>query len=174
MRTFWDPTNGRPAVTRNGRKAHDGNPSGTLSAVMEALIAEIARPDAGGFSILLEGPAGAERRMVAETIAEAADRRLFGVDLDHVVGKSIGETEKNLARAFDEAAAQGAILFFYEAEVLFGRASTRARDGLANGGPGFLLKLIAESEAVVILATTVRSALDPTLVQTTRAVLNVA
>ena len=76
-----------------------------------------------GLSVLFAGPPGTGKTMAAEIIAGELGLDLYKIDLSTVVSKYIGETEKNLARIFDEAETANAILFFDEADALFGKRS---------------------------------------------------
>ncbi|HZN78466.1 MAG TPA: AAA family ATPase, partial [Mycobacterium sp.] len=92
---------------------------------------------------------------------------LYKIDLSSVVSKYIGETEKNLARIFDEARTSNAILFFDEADALFGkRTQVRdAHDRYANVEVSYLLQKMEEYEGVVILATNLRKNMDDAFVR---------
>jgi hypothetical protein len=115
-----------------------------------------------GVTALFSGPPGTGKTLAAEVIAGAVGLDLFAVDLSSVVSKYIGETEKNLARVFDEAAACNAMLFFDEADALFGRRTevTDAHDRYANIETGYLLQRIEQHPGVVLLATNLRQNLD--------------
>jgi SpoVK/Ycf46/Vps4 family AAA+-type ATPase len=93
--------------------------------------------------------------MAAQVLARGLGLDLYRIDLSRVMSKYIGETEKNLARLFDEAEASGAILFFDEADAIFGkRTEVRdAHDRYANVEIGYLLQRMEEHEGVTILAT---------------------
>jgi len=97
-----------------------------LTANIQHRIAEIAagigESDRSGV-VLLEGPRGTGRTMAAEMLARKLGLELHRVDLSDVVSKYIGETEKNLRKLFDEAEKGGWILFFDEADALFGKRS---------------------------------------------------
>ncbi len=115
-----------------------------------------------GSSALFAGPPGTGKTLAAEVVAGALGLDLYKVDLSAVVSKYIGETEKNLARIFREAETSNAILFFDEADALFGkRTEVRdAHDRYANIETSYLLQRIEEYEGVVILATNLRQNLD--------------
>jgi SpoVK/Ycf46/Vps4 family AAA+-type ATPase len=120
-----------------------------------------------GLSILFAGPPGTGKTMAADVLAGALEFDLYKVDLSTVVSKYIGETEKNLARIFDEARTSNAILFFDEADALFGkRTQVRdAHDRYANVEISYLLQKMEEYEGVVILATNLRKNLDEAFVR---------
>jgi SpoVK/Ycf46/Vps4 family AAA+-type ATPase len=112
-------------------------------------------PMARGLTMLFSGQPGTGKTMAAQVLARELALDLYRVDLSRVVNKYIGETEKNLARLFDEAQAAGAILFFDEADALFGKRSEvkDAHDRYANLEVGYLLQRMEEYEGVTILAS---------------------
>lgn len=120
-----------------------------------------------GVTALFVGPPGVGKTLAAEAIASAAGLDLYRVDLAGVVSKYIGETEKNLARIFRETAATDAVLFFDEADALFGKRSeiNDARDRYANIETSYLLQKIEESEGVILLASNLRENIDPAFVR---------
>ncbi len=108
-----------------------------------------------GVSALFSGPPGTGKTMAAEILAGALGLDLYKIDLSTVVSKYIGETEKNLARIFAEAETSNAILFFDEADALFGKRSEvrDSHDRYANIETGYLLQRMEAYTGVVILAT---------------------
>jgi SpoVK/Ycf46/Vps4 family AAA+-type ATPase len=115
-----------------------------------------------GLNVLFAGPSGTGKTMAAEVIATELSLDLYKIDLSQVVSKYIGETEKNLDRVFREAQTSNAILFFDEADALFGKRSEvkDAHDRYANIEVGYLLQKMEEYEGVAILATNLRTNLD--------------
>lgn len=115
-----------------------------------------------GLSALFVGPSGTGKTMAAEVLARELELDLYKVDLSGVVSKYIGETEKNLARIFAEAETSNAILFFDEADALFGKRTevSDAHDRYANIETSYLLQKMEEYEGVVILATNLRENMD--------------
>ncbi|MEV0293901.1 ATP-binding protein [Nocardia sp. NPDC050710] len=115
-----------------------------------------------GISALFTGPPGTGKTMAAEVIAADLDLDLYKVDLSGVVSKYIGETEKNLAHIFTEAEAGNAILFFDEADALFGKRTevSDAHDRYANIETSYLLQRMEDYDGVVILATNFRQNMD--------------
>ncbi|MEC4018800.1 ATP-binding protein [Streptomyces sp. H27-D2] len=115
-----------------------------------------------GLSVLFSGPPGTGKTMAAEVLAHDLGLDLFKVDLSGVVSKYIGETEKNLARIFAEAWTSNAILFFDEADALFGKRTevSDAHDRYANIETSYLLQKMEEYEGVVIMATNLRQNMD--------------
>jgi SpoVK/Ycf46/Vps4 family AAA+-type ATPase len=120
-----------------------------------------------GLNVLFAGPPGTGKTMAAEVLATALGLDLYKIDLSSVVSKYIGETEKNLARIFDEARTSNAILFFDEADALFGkRTQVRdAHDRYANVEVSYLLQKMEEYEGVVVLATNLRKNMDEAFVR---------
>ena len=108
-----------------------------------------------GLTMLFSGQPGTGKTMAAQVLARELGLDLYRVDLSRVVNKYIGETEKNLACLFDECQAAGAILFFDEADALFGKRSEvkDAHDRYANLEIGYLLQRMEEFEGVTILAS---------------------
>ena len=115
-----------------------------------------------GISALFAGESGTGKTMAAEVIANALGLDLFRIDLSAVVSKYIGETEKNLRQLFDAAEAGGAILFFDEADALFGKRSEvrDSHDRYANIEINYLLQRMEGYRGLAILATNMKSALD--------------
>jgi len=114
------------------------------------------RSQAGGKAIILfAGVNSTEKTSAAEVIAGGLKRDLYRVDLNKVVSKYIGETEKNLNRLFDAAESAGSVLFFDEAEALFGKRSEvkDAHDRYANLEISYLLQRLESFNGLVILAT---------------------
>jgi len=120
-----------------------------------------------GLNALFAGPSGTGKTMAAEIIAGELGLDLYKIDLSGVVSKYIGETEKNLASIFAEAETSNAILFFDEADALFGKRSEvrDAHDRYANIEIGYLLQKMEEYEGVVILATNLRKNMDDAFVR---------
>ncbi|MCA9658078.1 MAG: ATP-binding protein [Myxococcales bacterium] len=115
-----------------------------------------------GHRALFHGPPGTGKTMSAALLGKLADRDVYRVDLSQIVSKYIGETAKNLARVFDGAQRGGWILFFDEADALFGRRSAAkdAHDRYANQETAFLLQRIESFDGVTILASNLPDNLD--------------
>lgn len=120
-----------------------------------------------GLTVLFAGPSGTGKTMAADVIAGELGLDLYKIDLSSVVSKYIGETEKNLARIFEEAETSNAILFFDEADALFGKRSDvkDSHDRYANIEVGYLLQRMEEYEGVAILATNLRKNMDEAFVR---------
>ncbi len=115
-----------------------------------------------GINALFTGESGTGKTMAAEVIANELRLHLYRIDLSSVVSKYIGETEKNLRRLFDAAEDGGAILFFDEADALFGKRSEvkDSHDRYANIEINYLLQRMEAYRGMAILATNLKSALD--------------
>ncbi len=115
-----------------------------------------------GVTILFAGPPGTGKTMGAEVIAGELGLDLYKIDLSTIVSKYIGETEKNLERIFAEAQSSNAILFFDEADAIFGKRSEvkDAHDRYANIETSYLLQRMEAYDGVTILATNLRANLD--------------
>jgi hypothetical protein len=127
-----------------------------------------------GISALFAGESGTGKTMAAEVIANELRLHLFRIDLSSVVSKYIGETEKNLRRLFDAAEQGGAILFFDEADALFGKRSEvkDSHDRYANIEINYLLQRMEAFSGLAILATNMKSALDTAFMRRLRFVVN--
>jgi AAA+ superfamily predicted ATPase len=115
-----------------------------------------------GISALFAGPSGTGKTMAAEVLARDLELDLYRIDLAGVVSKYIGETEKNLRGVFDAAERSGCILFFDEADALFGKRSEikDSHDRYANIEVNYLLQRMEDYRGLAILATNMKSALD--------------
>lgn len=115
-----------------------------------------------GITCLFSGPPGTGKTMAAEVIAGDLGLDLYKIDLSSVVSKYIGETEKNLEKIFNEAQSSNAILFFDEADAIFGKRSEvkDAHDRYANVEVSYLLQRMEAYDGVTILATNLRANLD--------------
>lgn len=115
-----------------------------------------------GLHLLFSGPPGTGKTMAADVLANEFAMSLYKIDLSSVVSKYIGETEKNLSEVFREGETSNAILFFDEAEALFGKRSEvkDAHDRHANIEVGYLLQRMEQYAGIVILATNFRRNMD--------------
>jgi SpoVK/Ycf46/Vps4 family AAA+-type ATPase len=127
-----------------------------------------------GINALFAGESGTGKTMAAEVIANELDLHLYRIDLSAVVSKYIGETEKNLRTLFDAAEQGGAILFFDEADALFGKRSEvkDSHDRYANIEINYLLQRMEAFSGLAILATNMKSALDPAFMRRLRFIVN--
>jgi len=115
-----------------------------------------------GYRVLFYGPPGTGKTLAATLLGKETRQPVFRVDLSLVVSKYIGETEKNLGKLFDEAENKDWILFFDEADALFGkRTQTKSsNDRHANQEVAYLLQRIEDFSGLVILATNIHSNID--------------
>jgi vesicle-fusing ATPase len=127
----------------------------------------------GGLAALFAGPPGTGKTMAAEAIAEKLSLPLYRIDLSQVVNKYIGETEKNLRRLFDAADSADLILFFDEADALFGRRTEvkDAHDRYANLEISYLLERMERFKGLAILATNRKKDLDEAFLRRLRFVV---
>lgn len=115
-----------------------------------------------GYRALFYGPPGTGKTLTATLLGKHTGKDVFRIDLSRVVSKYIGETEKNLAKVFDQAQHKGWILFFDEADALFGKRSETkdSHDRYANQEVSFLLQRIEVFDGIAILASNLRENLD--------------
>ena len=120
-----------------------------------------------GVTALFTGPSGTGKTMAAGVLANELSLDLYKIDLSSVVSKWIGETEKNLDLIFTAAENANAILFFDEADALFGKRSEvrDSHDRYANVEISYLLQKMEEYEGIAILATNLRANLDEAFVR---------
>lgn len=121
-----------------------------------------ALPSAGVVA-LFSGPSGTGKTLAAEVVAGELRLDLYRLDLSSVVSKYIGETEKNLEQVFAAASAGEVVLFFDEADALFGKRSavSDAHDRYANIEVAYLLQRLEEHDGLVVLATNLQQNIDP-------------
>lgn len=129
-----------------------------------------------GYRSLFYGPPGTGKSLTAALLGKATGMPVFRIDLSGVISKYIGETEKNLAGLFDRAENQGWILFFDEADSLFGkRTETRnSNDRSANQQISYLLQRIEDFPGVVILASNLRSQIDEAFARRFQSIIHFA
>ncbi len=127
-----------------------------------------------GISALFAGDSGTGKTMAAEVIANALHLFLYRIDLSSVVSKYIGETEKNLRQLFDAAEDSACILFFDEADALFGKRSEvkDSHDRYANIETNYLLQRLENFRGLVILATNKKANMDDAFLRRFRFVVN--
>ena len=127
-----------------------------------------------GISALFAGDSGTGKTMAAEVLANELKLDLYRIDLSAVVSKYIGETEKNLRQVFDVAEDGGAILFFDEADAIFGKRSEvkDSHDRYANIEINYLLQRMEAYRGLAILATNMKSALDTAFMRRLRFIVN--
>lgn len=127
-----------------------------------------------GVSALFTGPPGTGKTLAAQIIANELGIDLYRIDLSTIVSKYVGETEKNLERIFNEAQTSNAILFFDEADAIFGKRSEvkDAQDRYANIEVGYLLQRMEAYDGIAILATNLRANLDEAFTRRLQFIIN--
>lgn len=127
-----------------------------------------------GVNALFAGESGTGKTMAAEVVANELRLNLYRIDLSAVVSKYIGETEKNLRRLFDAAEDGGAILFFDEADALFGKRSDvkDSHDRYANIEVNYLLQRIEAYRGLAILATNLKRSMDSAFLRRLRFIID--
>ena len=120
-----------------------------------------------GYRALFHGPPGTGKTLTAGLLGDALGRDVYRIDLSMVVSKYIGETEKNLAGVFDQAENEEWVLFFDEADALFGkRTQTQSsNDRFANQEVSYLLQRVEDFPGLVILASNFKGNVDPAFVR---------
>lgn len=115
-----------------------------------------------GYRSLFSGPQGPEKKLTAALIGKEFDKPVYKIDLSNVVSKYIGETEKNLEIIFDRTEGKEWILFFDEADALFGKRTDAkdAHDKYSNQEVSYLLQRIEDYNGLVILATNMKNNID--------------
>lgn len=126
-----------------------------------------------GLSVLFSGPPGTGKTMAAEVLSAALHLPMYRIDLSQVVNKYIGETEKNLKRIFDAAERSDCVLFFDEADALFGKRTEvkDAHDRFANIEISYLLERMERFKGLAILATNRRKDLDEAFLRRLRYII---
>lgn len=115
-----------------------------------------------GYRSLFYGPSGTGKTLTSTLLGKVTDRDVYRIDLSMVISKYIGETEKNLEKVFQQAENKNWILFFDEADALFGKRTkiSNSHDRFANQEVSYLLQRVEEYAGVVILASNLKSNLD--------------
>ena len=142
--------------------------TGPARATFGRIIAQLERKkargskSATGITALFVGLKGTGKALAAEVIANHLGKDFYLIDLSKVASKYIGETEKNIARVFASAEDAGAVLFFDEADALFGKRSEvrDSHDRYANIEIDYLLQRIESYEGIAILATNRKKDID--------------
>lgn len=167
----------------SGRRRQKKNPgaAGSLMRAPDTIVAARLRRlalsaarNGNGFSALFAGPSGTGKT-IAASLAKSLGRRLYRVDLSDTAEKYIGETEKNLSHAFVAAQKRKAVLFFDEADAIFGKRTGVAdsHDSYANLEVSHLLARIARHRGVVILSANPRDEIDPAIIRRFHAVVRI-
>jgi hypothetical protein len=126
-----------------------------------------------GYRVLFHGPPGTGKTLTATLLGKHTRREVYRIDLSMVVSKYIGETEKNLEALFNRAEAKDWILFFDEADALFGkRTGVRdAHDKYANLEVSYLLQRVEDFDGLVILASNMKSNIDEAFIRRFNAII---
>lgn len=126
-----------------------------------------------GYRALFHGPPGTGKTLTASLLGKATGHEVYRVDLSSVVSKYIGETEKNLSALFDQARNRNWILFFDEADALFGKRTSvkDAHDRYANQEVSYLLQRVEDFDGLVILASNFRSNIDDAFLRRFNAII---
>ncbi|WP_422104866.1 ATP-binding protein [Winogradskyella sp.] len=134
----------------------------------------MAKRMAPGYKALFCGPSGTGKTLTASLLGKEFDRPVYRIDLSQIISKYIGETEKNLEKIFIRAENKNWILFFDEADALFGkRSNTRnAQDRYANQSVSYLLQRIEYFNGVVILASNYKNNIDQAFIRRFNAIIN--
>lgn len=124
-------------------------------------------------NVMFSGASGTGKTLAAEIIAHELGMDIFKIDLSSVVSKYIGETEKHLSIIFEDARSSNVILFFDEADALFGKRSEvkDAHDRYANIETGYLLQKIEEHDGIVILTSNLRNNIDAAFIRRMHAIV---
>ena len=127
-----------------------------------------------GYRALFYGPPGTGKTLTATLLGKQTGRDVFRIDLSRVVSKYIGETEKNLSRLFDKAEHKAWILFFDEADALFGKRTDirDAHDKYANQEAAYLLQRIEAYNGLVILASNQRANIDDAFIRRFQSIIH--
>lgn len=120
-----------------------------------------------GYRVLFYGPPGTGKTLTAAMLGKQFDKEVYRVDLSQVTSKYIGETEKNLEKIFAVAENQGWILFFDEADALFGKRTgvQSSHDKYANQEVSYLLQRVEEFHGLIILASNFKNNLDDAFIR---------
>lgn len=127
-----------------------------------------------GYRALFHGPPGTGKTLAASLLGKYTNREVYRIDLSMIISKYIGETEKNLSRLFDRAEYKNWILFFDEADALFGkRTNVRdAHDKYANQEVSYLLQRVEAFDGLVILASNFKTNIDEAFIRRFQSVIH--
>ncbi|GGC44554.1 hypothetical protein GCM10011386_41070 [Parapedobacter defluvii] len=127
-----------------------------------------------GYRVLFYGPPGTGKTLTATLLGKEFNREVFRIDLSQVVSKYIGETEKNLEKIFQRAENRDWILFFDEADALFGKRSNvqSSHDRYANQEVAYLLQRVEDFPGLVILASNFKNNIDKAFMRRFNAVVH--
>ncbi|XHR98307.1 ATP-binding protein [Mucilaginibacter sp. UC70_90] len=123
---------------------------------------------------MISRPAGNGKTLTASLLGKYTGKPVFRIDLSMIVSKFIGETEKNLSKLFEKADNKNWILFFDEADALFGKRTNvkDAHDKYANQEASYLLQRVEQHNGLVILATNFKNNIDEAFMRRFQSVIN--
>lgn len=126
-----------------------------------------------GYRVLFHGPSGTGKTLTASLLGKYTERDVFRVNLSTIVSKYIGETEKNLEKLFSKADNKNWILFFDEADALFGKRTevNDSHDRYANQEVSYLLQRVENFSGLVILSTNFKSNIDDAFLRRFNAII---
>ena len=127
-----------------------------------------------GYRALFYGPTGTGKTLTATLLGKQFDSDVYRIDLSQIVSKYIGETEKNLEKVFNKAENKEWILFFDEADALFGKRSNiqNAHDKYANQEISYLLQRVEDFPGLIILASNYKSNIDQAFIRRFNAIIH--
>jgi SpoVK/Ycf46/Vps4 family AAA+-type ATPase len=127
-----------------------------------------------GYRALFHGPPGTGKTLTASLLGKYTGKPVFRIDLSMIVSKFIGETEKNLSKLFEKADNKNWILFFDEADALFGKRTNvkDAHDKYANQEASYLLQRVEQHNGLVILATNFKNNIDEAFMRRFQSVIH--
>ena len=127
-----------------------------------------------GYRALFYGPSGTGKTLTATLLGKQFQKEVYRIDLSQIVSKYIGETEKNLEKVFDKAEHKDWILFFDEADALFGKRTNvqNAHDKYANQEVSYLLQRVEDFSGLIILASNYKSNIDQAFIRRFNAIVH--
>lgn len=154
----WDDVVLPPTTMQQVQEIHDWMELGP-SVLGDPRLSKKLKP---GYKTLFYGPPGTGKTLTATLLGKSTNRDVYKIDLSQMVSKYIGETEKNLAKVFNQAENKQWILFFDEADALFGKRTemSSSHDRFANQEVAYLLQRIEDFPGVVILASNLKDNID--------------
>lgn len=135
---------------------------------------EMGRKVKRGYRTLFYGPPGTGKTLTATLLGKQFNKEVYRIDLSQIVSKYIGETEKNLEKVFNKAEHRDWILFFDEADALFGKRSNvqSANDKYANQEVSYLLQRVEDFSGLIILASNYKSNIDQAFLRRFNSIIN--
>lgn len=142
-----------------------------LTLAADPVVSRKIKP---GYRVLFYGPAGTGKTLTASLLGNQFAKEVYRIDLSQVVSKFIGETEKNLEKVFSKAENKEWILFFDEADALFGKRSgiSNAHDKYANQEVSYLLQRVEDYPGLIILASNFKNNIDQAFLRRFNAIVH--